>query len=102
MKTSSKLLAGIAAMALSLYVQAFPGGSIVLDPATGNYTITYRGNPDSTELSQTVFVPSTKIVPAIRSSFRLGEKGAIVYRYTVSNGAVAKQGIVSVMPWSGS
>jgi hypothetical protein len=97
MKTPRRLLAGIAATALSLYAQAFPGESIALDPATGNYTITYRGDPSSTELSQTVFVPSTKIVPAIRSSLRMGEKGAIVYRYTVSNGAAAKQGIVSVM-----
>jgi len=63
MNTSNKLLAGIVAMAISLYAQAYPGESIVLDPATGNYTITYRGDPNSTELSQTVFVPSTKIDP---------------------------------------
>lgn len=96
MKTSSKLLAGIAAMAISLYVQAYPGEGIVLDSATGNYTITYRGDPNSTELSQTVFVPSTKVVPAIRSSFRI-EKNTIVYRYTVFNGATAKQAIVGVV-----
>jgi len=77
--------------------QAYPGEGVVLDPATGNYTITYRGDSNSTELSQTVFVPSTKIEPTIRSSFRLGEKGAIVYRYTVSNGATAKQAIVGVV-----
>ena len=96
MKTSSKLLMGIAAMALSLYAQAYPGEGVALDPATGDYTITYRGDPDSTELSQTVFVHSTKIAPAIRSSFRLNEKWAIIYRYTVSNGATAKQAIVGV------
>lgn len=94
MKTSSKLLTGIAAMAIALGAQAYPGESIVLDPATGNYTITYRGDPNSTELSQTVFVPSTKIDPAIRSSFRMGERDVIVYRYTVSNGATAKQAIL--------
>lgn len=97
MKTSSKLLTGIAAMAIALGAQAYPGESIVLDPATGNYTITYRGDSNSTELSQTVFAPSTKVVPSIRSSFRMGEKGAIVYRYTVSNGATAKQAIVGVV-----
>jgi len=97
MKTSSKLLTGIAAMVIVLGAQAYPGESIVLDPATGNYTIIYRGDPNSTELSQTVFVPSTKVVPSIRSSFRIGEKGAIVYRYTVSNGATAKQAIVGVV-----
>ena len=97
MKTSSKLLAGIATMAISYYAQAYPGEGILRDPATGNYTITYRGDSNSTELSQTVFVPSTKIEPTIRSTFRLGEKGAIVYRYTVSNGAMAKQAIVGVV-----
>jgi|SRR3989338_4966954 len=97
MKISSKLLTGIAAMALSLYAQAYPGESIVLDPVTGDYTITYRGDPDSIELSQAVFVPSTKIAPAIRSHFRQDERGMIVYRYTVSNGATAKQAIVSVL-----
>jgi hypothetical protein len=97
MKTSIKLLAGIATMAISYYAQAYPGEGIVLDPATGNYTITYRGDPNSTELSHSVFVPATKIVPTIRSSFRMGEKGIIVYRYTVSNGATAKQAIVGVV-----
>ena len=97
MKTSSKLLTGIAALTISFYARAYPGESIVRDPATGNYTITYRGDSNSTELSQTVFVPSTKIEPTIRSTFRLGEKGAIVYRYTVSNGAMAKQAIVGVV-----
>jgi hypothetical protein len=97
MKTSSKLLAGIAALAISLYAQAYPGEGIVLDPVTGNYSITYRGDPNSTELSQTIFVPSTKIVPTIRSNFRAGGKGVIVYRYTVSNGAMAKQAIVGVL-----
>jgi hypothetical protein len=97
MKTSSKLLTGIAALIISLYAQAYPGESIVRDPATGNYTITYQGDSDSTELSQTVFVPSTKVEPNIRSTFRLGEKGAIVYRYTVSNGATAKQAIVGLV-----
>jgi hypothetical protein len=97
MKTSSKFIVGIAALVISFYAQAYPGESIVLDPATGNYTITYRGDSNSTELSQTVFAPSTKVVPSIRSSFRIGEKGAIVYRYTVSNGATAKQAIVGVV-----
>jgi hypothetical protein len=94
MKTSNKLIAGFVAMAISYYAQAYPGEGIVLDPTTGNYTITYRGDPNSTELSQTIFVPATKIEPTIHSSFRMGEKGAIVYRYTVSNGVAAKQTIL--------
>ena len=97
MRTSSRLVVGLVATAISLCAQAYPGESIVRDPSTGNYTITYRGDPNSPELSQTVFVPSTKIDPTIRSSFRLGERGVIMYRYTVSNGAAAKQAIVGVV-----
>jgi hypothetical protein len=84
-------------MAISLNAHAFPGESIVRDPVTGNYTITYVGDTKATQLSQTTFVPATKIAPSIRSSFRLGERGVIMYRYTVSNGATAKQSIVSVV-----
>ena len=97
MRTSSKLYVGIAAWAMSFYAQAYPGESIVRDPATGNYTITYRGDANSTELSQTTFVPSTKIDPTIRSSFRLHDGGVVAYRYAVSNGASAKQAIVTIM-----
>ncbi len=97
MRTSSTLYAGIAMMVITLYAQAFPGESIVRDPATGNYTITYVGDTKATQLSQTTFVPSTKIAPAIRTSFRLGERNVIMYRYTVSNGATAQQSIVSVV-----
>ncbi len=93
------LLITAVAFALGVFSNAYgeQEESIVLDPASGNYTITYQGDSDSTELSQTVFVPSTKIEPSLRSIFRLGEKGAIAYRYTVSNGATAKQAIVGVV-----
>jgi len=97
MRTFIKLYAVILAIALSLNVQAYPGESIVRDPATGNYAITYRGDPNNTELSRTTFVPATKIDPSIRSRFRLGERGIITYRYTVSNGATAKQAIIGVV-----
>lgn len=97
MRTPTKLYVGIAALSISLYAPAYPGESIVRDPITGNFTITYRGDPNATELSQTIFVPSTKIVPNIRSSFRLSERSIITYRYSVSNGATAKQDIVSVV-----
>lgn len=97
MRTSCRLVVGLVATTISLCAQAYPGESIVRDPSTGNYTITYRGDPNSPELSQTVFVPSTKIDPTIRSSFRLGERGVIMYRYTVFNGATAKQAISGIV-----
>jgi hypothetical protein len=100
MKTSTKLIRNIGMLALlvSTHVQAYPGESIDLDPATGDYTITYRSSdPAETRLMQTTFVPSTKIVPIIRSTFRPNERGGITYRYTVSNGAMAKQPIAGVL-----
>lgn len=96
MRTSSRLVVSIIASAISLCAQAYPGESIVRDQATGNYTITYRGDSSSTELSQTVFVPSTKIDPSVRSSFRLSERGIITYPYTIANGATAKQAISGI------
>ena len=99
MKTPIKLqwVAGVAAMVASLSAQAYPGESIVLDPVTGNYTITYRSSDENiTDLMQTVFVPATRIEPAIRSSFHSREGEAITYRYTVTNGATAKQAIIGV------
>ena len=60
----SRLVVGIMALSISLCAQAYPGESIVRDPVTGNYTITYRGDSSSTELSQTVFVPPPRLIPA--------------------------------------
>lgn len=88
---------GVALLAIA-NAHAYPGESIVRDPATGNYIITYRsGDPDETRLMQTEFVPSTKIEPSIRSAFKVREREAgVTYRYRVSNGASAKQPIVGV------
>ena len=96
--TRFQLCAGVVTMMVSLSAQAYPGESIVLDPVTGDYTITYKSDDETaTGLMTTVFVPSTKIVPTIRSSFRMEERGVISYRYMVSNGATAKQAIVGVL-----
>lgn len=97
MRTLDRLIVSIVATAFSLCAHAYPGESIMRNSATGNYTITYRGDSSATELSQTTFVPSTKIDPVIRSSFRLGERGIIMYRYNVSNGATAKQAIAGLV-----
>ncbi len=97
MKISSRLYVGITAIAVFLYAHAYPGESIVRDPVTGNYTITYRSDSSAAELSQTLFVPATKIDPSIRSSFRLGERNIITYRYKATNGVSAKQAIVDVV-----
>lgn len=98
MKTPNKFCwaMGMMVMFASFYAQAYPGESIVFDPVTGNYTITYWDAEEPAGLEQTTFVPATKIVPTIRSKFRLDETSFVVYSYTVSNEASAKQAIVSL------
>ena len=87
---------GIVTMLASLYAQAYPGENIVLDPVTGNYTITYWDEEEPAGLEKTTFVPATKIIPAIRCKFRLVGANDVAYSYTVANGAAAKQAIVGL------
>lgn len=98
MKTLTKFCwsIGIVTMLASLYAQAYPGEGIVLDPVTGNYTITYWDEEEPAGLEQTTFVPATKIIPAIRCKFRLDGARDVAYSYTISNGAAAKQAIVGL------
>lgn len=103
MKTLNKLrwIMAVAAMGVSLYAQAYPGESIVLDPVTGDYRITYWDDItygdtafEQPSLRQTTFVPATKIDPTIVSKFKLGDASLVIYSYAMSNGAAAKQAIV--------
>src|SRR5450759_495185 len=71
-----------------------PGESLILDPASGDYTITYAD--DAGNLHQAKFVPATKIVPAVSSAFQLNDNGIIAYRYTLANGRGAKQPITMI------
>ncbi len=92
MRTSSKLYLGMVAIVLSLHAQAYPGESIVRDPATGDYIITYWNTEmEPPGLETTTFVPATKIVPSIRSRFSSDRDGNITYRYTVSSSMQSKQ-----------
>ena len=75
--------------------QAYEGESIVLDPATGNYIITYMGDED--KLMQTTFAPATKIMPSVRSAFRLDKDFTVTYRYSVSNAPTAPNPIDTFM-----
>lgn len=98
MKTPNKFCwaVGMIAILASLYAQAYPGESIVLDPATGDYSITYWDDEEPAGLEQTTFVPATKIAPTIRSKFRMDGASDVTYSYIVSNGATAKQAIIAV------
>ena len=64
--------------------------SIVFDPQTGNYVITYEAEG---QWHQAVFVPGNKIVPTIRSRFKTNQGGAIRYRYEIRSGKESRQDI---------
>ena len=95
---------GMVAILTSFYAQSYPGENIVLDPVTGNYTITYwddrtyeyDGVETPPRLRRTIFVPATKVKPTIRSKFKLNESGSVYYSYSLSNGKSAKQAIVGI------
>ncbi len=76
------------------------GEGIVLDPATGNYLISYRdGYGEGTAndpLVQLPFIPSTKIAPTINSTLSLEQSWSIRYGYAVTNGVNAQQSIVAL------
>lgn len=81
-------------------IAALPGESIVLDPVTGDYTVTYFDYPDSpdkAQLRRAVFVPATKIDPAIESSFRHRHDDMIDYAYRLSNGIKGRQALISFL-----
>jgi hypothetical protein len=71
------------------------GESIVLNPSTGNYTITYFDDDDG-EFYQLIFIPSTKINPTFRSKLRL-DGLVIQYHYTLISGRDSKQNIYDLI-----
>ncbi|MFZ5522903.1 MAG: hypothetical protein ACOY9D_02300 [Pseudomonadota bacterium] len=78
-------------------ISALPEESIVLDPNTGDYTLTYWDYPSSLKkrrLRQAIFVPSTKIDPLVKSTFKFREEGVIAYAYRVTNGLKSRQSLV--------
>lgn len=79
-----------------------PGESVVLDPNTGDYIITYfgtgaPGDKDNEILRQAIFYPATKIDPIVRSAFKLRHDGEVVYSYRVTNGKKSRQPLVSLL-----
>jgi len=84
---------------------ALQGESIVFDPATGNYLITYRAtvkrvagskvNP--TVFRQITFIPATKINPTIKSNLKHEENGIIHYGYSLISGRDSQQVIIGIL-----
>ena len=91
----------IATSFLSFPAYAANGESIILNPTTGDYLITYygTGNPGDKKnkiLRQVTFVPATKIEPVVESTFKLREGGEIVYRYRITSGQKSKQPLIAM------
>ena len=85
------------------HAYGLPGESIVLNPNTGNYTITYLGYDESGESEErtairvATFEPATKIDPTIRSTLKMGTNGIVAYRYRIRNGATSRQPLVMIL-----
>lgn len=67
---------------------------VFLDPATGDYTIRYRGYGNA--LGEATFYPRTKIDPVVKSKIKQANDDSIVYRYKVKNGEKSKQSLVTL------
>lgn len=73
---------------------ALEGETIVFNPATGNYLITYWNSTDDT-FRQVTFIPSTKINPTLDSKFKLEQDSNVHYRYALISERDSQQDIVS-------
>lgn len=99
----NRFCCGFVASLIFLPIVAFglPGESIVLDPNTGNYMITYLGINESTGerdvLRSATFEPATKIVPTIRTSLKIAPNGVVAYRYRINNAATSQRPIVMAL-----
>src|SRR4030065_2157091 len=78
---------------LSVAFALEPGESIVLDPVTGNYKLTYTDKLKGgvKVFKHATFFPATKIVPAIDSKFHLDQAEAVIYSYSLSSGEQSRQ-----------
>lgn len=69
------------------------GESIVFNPATGNFLITYLNSTDDT-FRQVTFIPATKINPTLKNNLKLGQDGSVHYGFTLSSGRDSKQDVL--------
>jgi len=98
------LISCIFTISITFFSNAYglPGESVVLDPNTGDYVITYYGvgepgDEDNEILRQAIFYPATKIDPIVQSTFKLQREGEIVYTYRVTNGKKSRQPLISLL-----
>jgi hypothetical protein len=96
MKKLIHILLLVILIGISFSALALNGESIVFNPATGNYLITYLDSNDNS-LHQVTFIPSTKINPTIRMKFRLEQGEVIHYGYTLTSGRDSQQDITLII-----
>lgn len=75
-----------------------PGESLIKDPHTGDYIITYLGDDGETGKDvwhRVIFVPATKIDPEVKSSFKWKDENHINYDYQIKNGKKSKQPLLA-------
>jgi hypothetical protein len=75
---------------------ALDGESIVFNPVTGNYLITYLNSTDDS-FRQVIFIPATKINPTLKSELNVEQVGSVQYSYTLMSGRDSQQDIVSFL-----
>lgn len=69
---------------------------VILDPTTGDYTVTYKAV--SGNFYEVVLVPATKIAPDLKSKFKLNtDANTIRYEYKLKNEKNGKQPIVDLI-----
>ena len=95
MKKLIHILLAVILIGISFSALALNGESIVFDPATGNYLITYLDSNDNS-FHQVTFIPATKINPKINSKFKMEQNG-VHYGYTLINGRDSQQDITLII-----
>lgn len=95
MKKLIYILIATIALVAPYPVIALEGETIVFNPLTGNYLITYLDSNDNS-LRQVTFIPATKINPTLISKLKLKADDVISYNYTLKNGRASQQNIILV------
>lgn len=92
---------GVLALMLAVHAHGQPGESIVLDPFTGNYVVTYLGYDESTQkrtaLRVVTFEPATKIEPTVHTIFKIESGGVVAYQFEIQNGSLSRQSMVMIL-----
>ncbi len=92
MKKLIRMLLVLVATSFFVPALAVEGESIVFNPMTGNYLITYQDSSDGV-FEQITFVPSTKINPLLKSKLKLVQDAVIHYGYALTSGQDSQQEI---------